>query len=102
MSWVKGVSKSMVVRTMSPITVGTSAVRCAAAQIAENFGANQGVTVQADSANSGTIYIGDSTVTTANGIELAASSSYTIPVFDPYGIWAIASASAQVLRVSYV
>lgn len=101
--WFKGVSDNQSLHTVPAATIGTSAVHIAAAALAPGAsGSLQGLTLQADPGNAGTIYVGDSTVTTSNGIALAAGASLTVPVFDPYSIYAVASTTAQVLRIAYV
>lgn len=101
--WVKGVAKSMAPLTVAPKTVATgTATRITDAPIEENAGADQGVLVQADPGNSGTVYIGSSGVTTSSGIALSAGSSLNVPVFDPYSVYAIGSAAAQILRIFLV
>ncbi len=103
--WVKSVSQNMVLVTIAPATVTTTAARITAAPIKfdNGKGANQGITVQADPGNgSATIYVGDSTVTTSNGIALAAGSSFTFPAFDPYNVYAVASTGSQTLRIALV
>lgn len=101
-SYAFGAERSHGVTSIATITVPTAAARLAATPVTTGQEAKQGITLQADSSNSGTIYIGGPTVSTANGIQIAAGASFTVPVGDPYLIWAIASGANQVLRVAYV
>lgn len=101
--YVFGATRSHGMTTLAAVTVATgTAVRLAATPIATGTEAKQGIILQADSGNSGTIYVGGPTVTAANGIQLPAGASTTVPVGDPYFIFAIASASSQTLRINYV
>lgn len=57
--------------------------------------AKQGLIVQAPSGNSGSIWIGDSTVDSTHGIELTAGQSVSINATDPSLVYAYATASGQ-------
>ena len=45
---------------------------------------------------SGSVYVGDSTVTTSTGFRLDNGDKLTLPVGDHEGLWAIAAASSTV------
>lgn len=68
---------------------------------ATSFHTRKGVVVKAADANSGTIYVGNSSSVTANsadatdGFELGAGQSITIEIDDPSKIYVIASAANQ-------
>jgi len=58
------------------------------------------VTVKANNANSGTVYVGLTGVTTSTGFELGAGESVSLPVDNTNRIFVIASAASQ--TISYV
>ena len=58
-----------------------------------------GVTVQADKANTATLFVGDASVTTLTGIELAAGDIYSAPVGHPSKIYAVVVTGTQKLRI---
>jgi hypothetical protein len=69
-----------------------------------------GIVLQADPANTGNVFIGDSDVTTATGIQLTAGQSISLTDFastkgvhewDLRKIFVVASAAAQAIRVAY-
>ncbi len=104
MPYVSGTAQSHGPITVDPFTCPTSASgRITTAALDKMaVGAKQGVTVQADPANTGTVYVNGPGTTTTNGIALAAKDSMVYPVRDPYSIFAIASTSGQILRISYI
>jgi hypothetical protein len=57
----------------------------------------QGLYVKADSANTSTVYIGGSSVTTSTGFILKAGDAVFVPGTDLSTIYAIASASSQLI-----
>lgn len=75
------------------VSVGTSAVTAAAAR-----DTRKRVTILADPDNTGTIYVGVATVTTANGFKLIAGASHTLAVTAL--VQAIASAAGQKVFVT--
>lgn len=68
--------------TISPVTVTTAGTR---KQIFATSLAVKSVIIQADNLNTGKVYIGDSTVSSSNGVELAARESLTITPADAGG-----------------
>ena len=77
------------------ITVGTMAVQGPAV----NVPANHAVALIADSANTGTVFIGiDSTVTTGTGFPLSPGTVVLLKISDLNAIWFIADADGQVVR----
>lgn len=68
---------------LSPVTVVTAGTRV---QISSSDISTSLVTVVADSLNSGKVYLGDSAVTSSNGIELSAGQSVSISPSDIRGI----------------
>ncbi len=77
-------------------SVGTSAVQLTAA-IAH---LGKGVQIKADAANSGTVYVGGSTVTAdaadaTDGFPLSAGEGLLVPVDDPSKVYLIGSAAGQ-------
>ena len=74
-------------------TIGTSAVQLTTS----TQRCNDGVRVKALAGNSGTVYVGASGVTTSTGWPLTAGQEVLFPVQTANAIWAIASASSQVV-----
>lgn len=56
------------------------------------------ITVKADPANSGTVYVGDATVTAGTGFSLTPGESVTLPVTDMSTIYHMASADGQTVQ----
>lgn len=75
-------------------SVGTSQVQLPSNQI------YLAVTIKASNANSGTVYVGVTGVTTSTGFELGAGEGVSIPIDNTDKIYLIASASSQ--TVSYI
>lgn len=63
-----------------------------------NLVGSRSITVQASPSNTAVVFIGDSSVTTANGLWLAAGGSITIPVNDGADVYVIAAAAGQKVR----
>lgn len=81
------------------VTVGTSIVQL----VSVNSEPKTGVTIKADSANGGKVYIGGSNgVATTTGFELVAGDSVTIPIEDVSKIWAIADAVSQSVHLLWI
>ena len=70
----------------------------AAAITATSFTCKSGVLVLSLPANTATVYIGDSTVTTSNGLPLAPGDRIFIPVINPASIFVISGSSGQKIR----
>lgn len=64
--------KSIILGVVAVTTAGTRK------QISTDSKACYAIVLQANSSNTGKIYVGDSTVTSSNGIELSAGDSLTI------------------------
>lgn len=84
------------VTTGSKSSIGTSAVQVNSSSIA----ASNSITVRADTANTGVVYIGPSTVTAnttagTDGIPLTAGESITVPLNNINIVYAIGSATGQ-------
>lgn len=62
-------------KVLTAVTIATSGTRQAITALDRNA---VSIMIQADSLNTGKIYIGDSTVTTSNGIELAAGETFVL------------------------
>jgi len=62
-------------RPLAPVTVSVAGTRV---QITSSASGCGGIIFQANSANTGKIYVGDSTVTSSNGIAIGPGESYTI------------------------
>lgn len=62
-------------KILAPVTIDTAGTREAITAL--ELGALS-VVIQADSLNTGKIYVGDSTVTSANGIEVAAGEAFVL------------------------
>lgn len=61
--------------TLSAVTVSTAGTRV---RISSSSIAIKAITIQASSGNSGIIYVGDSSVSSSNGIALSAKDSVSI------------------------
>jgi hypothetical protein len=81
-------------KTLSAVTVGTSAVALASSQTAK-----AGFLVQANAANLNEAYLGDSSVTTSNGLRLDPGDSMFLALRDPSQVFAISPEAEIVLRV---
>lgn len=87
------IRRSTKLGTQAKTAVGTSAVQVSAA----NGPGKVGVHIQADKANTGTIYLGITGVTTANGYgELAAGDSIYLET--SAAVFAISDVAAQNVR----
>lgn len=67
--------------------------------VATSTPATRFVCVTADFANTKTVYVGDSSVTTANGQPLGPGDSYTRDVDNANKVYCISADAAQVLRI---
>jgi hypothetical protein len=84
----------------------------AAQRLTSNIGTNpdgspawarRGVTIQADSANTGSVRVGNSTTTGSGfGLELQKGASITLPIDDPTAVWCFASVSGCKVNVLWV
>jgi len=103
---VQGVSGGTTIPvTATPAVAGTiyngqKAVTASAATIATTQAITQGVTVEALSTNTISVFVGASGVTTSTGIELPAGSSITLPVSNVNLVYVIASTTGA--TVTYV
>jgi hypothetical protein len=86
---VKGVPRTSF--TTDQTTIGLIAV-----QLSSNI-ITRAIVVKAANNNSGTVYIGDSTVTTVTGFELGAGESLKLEVSNSDLVWCIADAINQVV-----
>lgn len=80
-----------------PTTVAHGVVSVTTAGTRVQFGTNacKSIVVKAAVANSGTIYVGGSTVAAANGFPLAAGDTVALDISNTNVIWIDASANAQ-------
>lgn len=85
--------------TAARATIGTASQLLAPPPPNQDQRAGSGVLVKALKGNTGTIYVGGSTVTAANGYPLEAGESEYFPVDDPSRLWVIASAAGQIVGV---
>lgn len=86
-------------QTAGPFSFGVATIGTTRAALAGSFTPlNTGITIKAPSGNSGTVYIGDSTVTTSNGYPLAAGDSVQVPASDLANVYAVASGAGQPIR----
>jgi len=84
------------VASSSAITATTTAQAVAAA------GTSSAVMVKAPSTNTTTVYVGGSTVTTADGIPLDAGEFLVLSVADPSLVYCVTASGSPVLRVLVV
>ena len=73
------------------VTVGTTAVQLTSTSTPLNFG----IVVKADSANTGKIYVGDSSVTTTNGYVLEAGEGISFEIDDVSKVYVVADTDNQ-------
>lgn len=64
--------------------------------------AKAGVTVQAPSTNTGSIWVGDSTVTNTKGLELQAGQAWTFEVCDPSFLYVYATTNNQKANYGWI
>lgn len=100
--WVKTVNASQTLVTIAPATVTATAARITSAQLFDQYKAVVGVVLTADPANASTIYIGDESVTINNGTPLVPGEKISLPVSDPYSIYAVAASGSNILRIGKV
>lgn len=93
--------------TISAVTVTSAGTRV---QISSEKRPVSSILFQADPSNTGLIYVGDSTVSSSNGIALGAKDSYEVSGDErPSGLdelilsdfWVDASSNSQIVRVQY-
>ena len=82
----------------SAATLGAVVTVSAKAQFASQA-CQAGVLIQADLANTGICSIGDSTLTTSNGIQLQAGDSAFVPVSNVNMLYSIGTVTTDKLRV---
>ena len=94
--------------THAPVTVTTAGTR---KRLRNTSLPATDIVIMADPGNSDPIYVGDDTVTAANGIPLAAGETYVISTpairgnqedFDLADVYLDADANGMIARVSYV
>ena len=85
-----------------PTTAGTTAVRLVPASVAFNEPLRKGVLIKAGTGNAGTVYLGNATVTAdtaaTGGFPLSAGQSVTLPIDQIDQLYAIGSASGQIVN----
>ncbi len=93
-------------KILAPVTIASAGTR---QQITASEIAVYSVIFQADDLNTGDIYIGDSTITAANGIELAAGETYVIDAVDVgereiilSDFWVDTETNNNVLKIQYL
>lgn len=92
---VKTAAANQRVTVLAQTTVGSGSSSALPA-FPSGYIPSAGVLVQASISNSGTVYVGDSDVSSSKCIaELAAGASVFLPVTDPTKIFVIGSASSQ-------
>lgn len=100
----------MAAKRLLPDTIGALTVTTAGTAVQANSGTSlycQSIIFQAESGNSGNIYIGDSTVSATNGIELDAGQSVTFSasqvggslLYDLADFWADTSSNGDKVRI---
>lgn len=77
---------------------GTKTVPTGAAEALAGSQATRSVTVKALSTNTVAVYVGASTVTTANGFELLAGESVTMDIANLATVYVISGSASQVVR----
>ena len=73
------------------VTVGVAAVRLSP----RSYNFRYGILIRADSANTDPIYLGDSSVTSANGFPLLKGDSIILPITDSIDLYCISTGAAQ-------
>lgn len=107
---VQGVGAKVVVSALAgapqvgtQITVGSSAAVQCNGGTTPTVLALQGVTLQADPTNTGTVYVGLSTVASNLCLAaLAAGQSVLVPTNDPANLWVKGSATGQKVNQSWI
>ncbi len=83
-------------KTVPAVSVGTSAT---ALGTGSGGAANAGIMVQAPSSNTASVFVGDSNVTTSNGLEIEPGKGITLPIQDESSVYGIVASGTQNLRV---
>jgi hypothetical protein len=95
-----GLSKVLVGALASVYTGKTTVTTAGTRVVLASAQVITSVTVKALAANTGTIYVGGTTVASTNGFQLAASQSVSLDITDLSTIWLDASVSGE--GVTYI
>ena len=90
----------MALKTYAAATVGTTAASILT--LPSTGSSQQKRTVTVFNNGSATIFIGDSTVTTANGTPVAAGVGYSFDSWDALDVWSVSGSAGQNVRLSAV
>lgn len=90
-----GLSKVLVAALAAVYTGKTTVTTAGTRVVLASAQAVTSVTVKATAANTGIIYVGNSTVAAANGFPLAASESVSLDITDLSTVWIDSSANSQ-------
>lgn len=85
------------VKSFAEVTVPTGTPAALSGDL--TFKAKRGVLVQSLAANSAAVFLGDSSVTSGTGIELAAGKAVMLEVDDVADVFCVAGVAGQKLRV---
>lgn len=93
-------------KILTPITIASAGTR---QQITASDIAAYSIIFQADDLNTGKVYVGDSTVTSANGIELAPGETYGIDAAEIgdreiilSDFWVDTQTNGNVIKIQYL
>jgi len=87
------------IKTADSKTVGTTAVQVDSTETYDDVYA---IILSSNSDNSGTIYYGDSNVSTSNGIPIYAGETVVLALGDATALYLIADAANQKMRIAYI
>lgn len=87
-------------KVFGPATVSSTAARLIAETVQPEYAAWGGITLYADSTNTQTVYIGDDSVTTSNGLPIAAGTAVTLEnTAHPKDVYAVTVSGSQTIRI---
>lgn len=84
-------------QTANPLMSGVQPCMTAAAQL-PNGALTTGVLVSADATNTGTVFVGGSAVSTANGYPLSAGASVSVDVTSLSMVWVVCQNTTDVIH----
>lgn len=83
----------------TPVDLPVKTVPTATAEAVGDAGRYDALVLQADPANTKTIYVGGSDVLTTTGLALVPGASFSVQQASPADLWCISADAAQQLRV---
>lgn len=87
-------------KIFGPATVTSAAARLVAETVLPDYAAWGGITLYADTTNTQIVYIGDATVSTSNGLPIAAGTAVTLQnTAHPKDCYAVTVSGSQTIRI---